>query len=184
MRNSIVANFIIHPTGKKIHFCCHDILSGLNHDLWFPIFDEKSLFQEIEKIMISCRVAHNVTFIERIREGKNDGGSFEDYRITYNVCEAEITAKYVVKMIVSNVESLQSELVISRFTVETNNIIKTMMQLNWADVLAAKGKCLYNKLGEIYYIDEHGALLGHRGDEGKNIKDVCQFEIEWEKIEN
>lgn len=84
MRNSIVAIFTNYPTGKLVHFCGHDVLSGSNSNIWFPIFDENTLFQEIEKIMINCRVAHNFTLIERIVRGDNKDGYFEDYRITYN----------------------------------------------------------------------------------------------------
>ncbi len=84
MRASIVAIFTNYPTGKLVHFCGHEVLTGSNNNIWFPIFDEKTLFQEIEKIMINCRVAHNVTHIERIRRGDNENGYFEDYRITYN----------------------------------------------------------------------------------------------------
>ena len=86
MRNTIVAIFTNYPSGKLIHFCCHDVLSGSNSNsnIWFPIFDENTLFQEIEKIMINCRVAHNFTLIERIVRGDNKDGYFEDYRITYN----------------------------------------------------------------------------------------------------
>ncbi|EJO33801.1 hypothetical protein ACINWCA157_B0030 (plasmid) [Acinetobacter radioresistens WC-A-157] len=85
MRASIVAIFTNYPTGKLVHFCGHEVLTGSNNNIWFPIFDEKTLFQEIEKIMINCRVAHNVTHIERIRRGDNENGYFEDYRITYNL---------------------------------------------------------------------------------------------------
>ena len=85
MRASVVAIFTNYPTGKLVHFCGHEVLTGSNNNIWFPIFDEKTLFQEIEKIMINCRVAHNVTHIERIRRGDNENGYFEDYRITYNL---------------------------------------------------------------------------------------------------
>ena len=85
MRNSIVAIFTNYPTCKLVHFCGHQVLTGSNYNIWFPIFDEKTLFQEIEKIMINCRVAHNVTHIEKIRRGDNENGYFEDYRITYNL---------------------------------------------------------------------------------------------------
>ena len=85
MRASIVAIFTNYPTGKLVHFCGHEVLTGSNYNIWFPIFDEKTLFQEIEKIMINCRVAHNVTHIERIRRGDNENDYFEDYRITYNL---------------------------------------------------------------------------------------------------
>ena len=87
MRASIVAIFTNYPTGKLIHFCSHKVLTGSNNNIWFPIFDEKTLFQEIEKIMINCRVAQNVTHIERIRRGDNEKGYFEDYRITYNLAD-------------------------------------------------------------------------------------------------
>ena len=85
MRASIVAIFTNYPTGKLVHFCSHEILTGSNYNIWFPIFDEKTLFQEIEKIMINCRVANNVTHIERIGRGDNEKGYFKDYRITYNL---------------------------------------------------------------------------------------------------
>ena len=84
MRNTIVAIFTNYPSGKLIHFCCHDVLSGSNSNIWFPIFDENTLFQEIEKIMINCRVGHNVTLIERIVRADKKDGYIEDYRITYN----------------------------------------------------------------------------------------------------
>ena len=50
MRNTVVINFINRPESKLVHFCCHEILSGSNNDIWFPIHDEKQLFVELEKI--------------------------------------------------------------------------------------------------------------------------------------
>ena len=84
MRNSVVMIFVNNKESKKVHFCCHDILSGSNNNIWFPIFDEKTLFSELEKIMISCRVANNVTLIKKLRCGNNEGGYYEDYEVIYN----------------------------------------------------------------------------------------------------
>ncbi len=39
MRASIVAIFTNYPTGKLVHFCGHEVLTGSNNNIWFPIFD-------------------------------------------------------------------------------------------------------------------------------------------------
>ena len=84
MRNTVVINFINRPESKLVHFCCHEVLSGSNNDIWFPIHDENQLFVELEKIMINCRVANNITHIEDLRRDSNGVGFFADYKITYN----------------------------------------------------------------------------------------------------
>ena len=84
MRDTVVLIFVNQHDNKIIHFCLHDVLSGSNNNIWFPISDEKNLFHEIEKIMINCRVAVNVTHINKLREGSNSKGIFADYSVTYN----------------------------------------------------------------------------------------------------
>lgn len=39
---------------------------------------------ELEKIMINCRAANNITHIEELRRDSNGEGYFADYKITYN----------------------------------------------------------------------------------------------------
>ncbi|WP_151745303.1 hypothetical protein [Acinetobacter calcoaceticus] len=95
---------------------------------------------------------------------------------------------YSVKMIVSDIETLVTDFVIARLTVSTSNIERAIQRKNWAEVLAANGKNFGSKLGVIYEIDSYNkvgtgyALLGHEGSEDGNIKEKCQFIIEWEKI--
>lgn len=96
--------------------------------------------------------------------------------------------KYSVKMIVSNMETLVTDFVVANLNVSTNDIARAIQRKNWADVLAANGKDFGSKLGVIYEMANYNkagtgyALIGHEGSEDGNIKEQCQFVIEWEEI--
>lgn len=78
-------------TGRALHFCGHPVLSGANHDLWFPLADGESLFQAAERIMVMNHQAVNVTRIERLAE--HDGGA--DWALTYNAPAEGVAASAV-----------------------------------------------------------------------------------------
>lgn len=66
--------------GEAIHFTGHDLLSGANKDLWFPVPEDADLFEWVEHIMVMNHQAENVTCMEpRIH-----GGSYTDYQVRYN----------------------------------------------------------------------------------------------------
>ncbi|MGJ0638924.1 hypothetical protein [Xenorhabdus bovienii] len=69
--------------GLGFHFCNHYLLSGNNHDLWWPLSEKEKLFTEIEKVMVMNHVAHNVTFINKLRHSNKA----IDYEVVYNMIE-------------------------------------------------------------------------------------------------
>lgn len=97
--------------------------------------------------------------------------------------------KYIIRMLVCDMETLVTDFLIARLTVTTNDIARAIQRKNWADVLASNGKDFGSKLGVIYEMDNYNkvgtgyALLGHEGSEDGNIKEKCQFVIEWELIQ-
>ncbi|MDE9429835.1 hypothetical protein [Xenorhabdus bovienii] len=69
--------------GLGFHFCNHYLLSGNNNDLWWPLSEKEKLFTEIEKVMVMNHVAHNVTFINKLRHINKA----IDYEVVYNMIE-------------------------------------------------------------------------------------------------
>lgn len=63
-----------------VHFCGHELLSGCNNDLWFPLRDDKPLFEQVQHIMCVNHTAHNVTDIQKLRAC----GESVDYQVVYN----------------------------------------------------------------------------------------------------
>lgn len=90
--------------------------------------------------------------------------------------------KYLVKLITSNIETMISEYVIARFTIETDNIENFILKNDWKELIESKGKVIKN-LGAIYEIGIDYALLGYKANKKNNSDELCQFEIEWELIE-
>ncbi|WP_079205307.1 hypothetical protein [Nissabacter archeti] len=62
-----------------VHFCGHELLSGCNNDLWFPLRDDKPLFEQIQHIMYVNHIAHNVADIQKVRAC----GESVDYQVIY-----------------------------------------------------------------------------------------------------
>ncbi|ECE0486546.1 hypothetical protein KX75_20485 [Salmonella enterica subsp. enterica] len=67
-------------SGRALHFCGHPVLSGANHDLWFPLGEADDLFQAIERLMVTNHQAVNVTRVETLA----GFACCEDLRVTYN----------------------------------------------------------------------------------------------------
>jgi hypothetical protein len=70
-------------TNKSFHFTDGKLQGD---DVWFPIANNKSLFESVEEIMTSNDVAHNVIRLETIR----DMGSCQDIKVIYNLLECEV----------------------------------------------------------------------------------------------
>lgn len=65
-----------------VHFCSEYILQGVNHNVWFPISDDRNvLFQEIEKILVINNIAINLTKLDVARKISD---ICTDYWIEYN----------------------------------------------------------------------------------------------------
>ncbi|EML8490058.1 hypothetical protein WAB73_003288 [Salmonella enterica subsp. enterica] len=73
-------------SGRALHFCGHPVLSGANHDLWFPLGETDDLFQAIERLMVTNHQAVNVTRVEKLA----GFALSEDLRVTYNAPVARL----------------------------------------------------------------------------------------------
>lgn len=71
-------------SGVGFHFCSHDLFSGSNSNLWFPLHDKAQLHQEVERVMVMNHQAINVTRLDRLRSTDRS----TDYTVTYNVNSA------------------------------------------------------------------------------------------------
>ncbi|WP_340621907.1 hypothetical protein [Xenorhabdus siamensis] len=70
-------------SGFGVHFCNHGLLSGSNHNLWWPLSESAQPFTEIENIMVMNKIAKNVALIILVRREKK----FTDYEVVYNTFE-------------------------------------------------------------------------------------------------
>lgn len=72
--------------GRALHFCGHPVLSGVNHDVWFPLAQDDDIFQVIERVMVMNHQAVNVTRVEPLTQSAR----CDDYRVTFNVRVTEL----------------------------------------------------------------------------------------------
>lgn len=79
-RDSVIAITNNADCERGIHFVQHSVLSGSNHNLWFPIGAEESWFTAIERILIMNGIAENVTAITCINEKEE----YQDFKIIFN----------------------------------------------------------------------------------------------------
>ncbi|MCL6336370.1 hypothetical protein EXT65_21490 [Pectobacterium carotovorum subsp. carotovorum] len=70
--------------GLGFHFCSHDLLSGSNSNLWFPLHDKSQLHQEVERVMVMNHQAINITRLDPV----SCTNTSTDYTVTYNVNSA------------------------------------------------------------------------------------------------
>lgn len=82
MRNSVV---VLHnPVTQEIHFCS-TALQG--EDQWFPFAgDNVDFFIEIEQLMVSHGIAHNVTSVQYLRKS----GNTVEHTVVYNEVETAL----------------------------------------------------------------------------------------------
>jgi hypothetical protein len=68
---------------KSIHFTCN--VGAINSDanLWFKFDDGKTLFTNIEQILVGIGEAHNVTDITLLNNNYHEDG-YSDVEIIYN----------------------------------------------------------------------------------------------------
>lgn len=76
-------------SGRAVHFCCHPVLSGSNHDLWFSVLAGETWFQAVERIMVMNHQALNVVRLDPV----NSGESYLDQRVIYNGPTVEFELK-------------------------------------------------------------------------------------------
>lgn len=67
--------------GRGIHFCNDELLSGDNHNLWFPLNADDDWFTGIERVLVMNGLAENVVHITPL----NDGSGYQDWRVKYNL---------------------------------------------------------------------------------------------------
>lgn len=73
-------------SGRALHFCGHPVLSGINHDVWFPLAQGEDLFSATERVMVMNHQAVNVTRMEPLAQSAR----CDDYRVTFNVRITEL----------------------------------------------------------------------------------------------
>lgn len=78
MRKTIVVTVM----NGAVHFTQPAVLQGEDYNQWFPLSTQGTEldFAELEKLMVSHRVAHNVTHIAPLRVC----GNSKDYEVVYN----------------------------------------------------------------------------------------------------
>lgn len=69
---------IVMPDKNFYHFCGAG-LQGVGNDAWYP-YSEGQLFQTVERILMTAKVANNVISVDRPRRN----GMSIDYRVLYN----------------------------------------------------------------------------------------------------
>lgn len=81
--NRAEVSIIVCPIQGKmcIHFCAIPLLQGgVNGDLWWPLTEGMELHKAVENIMVTNRIANNVTRLDLLmRQGKST-----DYRVIFN----------------------------------------------------------------------------------------------------
>lgn len=66
--------------GRGVHFCSDLLLSGANHNLWFPIGDSEDWFTGIERILVMNGLAVNVVSLTPLDVSL----AYTDWRVTFN----------------------------------------------------------------------------------------------------
>ena len=67
-RNTVIVTTCATSQGKGAHFCNHALLSGINCNLWFPVAEDESSFQAVERILIMNGLAENLIRLEPLSE--------------------------------------------------------------------------------------------------------------------
>jgi len=69
-------------SGKEImHFCSHSKLSGHDSELWFPLNENMSLFENVELVLTLNNVAYNLVGLQLLRVVSDH---CRDYNAIYN----------------------------------------------------------------------------------------------------
>lgn len=84
MRKEVAVIYVSNPDGSQIHFCS-GVLQGSNHQIWFPVQPNKSIFPQIERIMTLSHIANNVVEINITSKYNNVvGGTCTNLNVIYN----------------------------------------------------------------------------------------------------
>ena len=86
-----------------VHFCCHNLLSGINSNLRFPLIKSGEHgneldFEEVERILEINRVASNIVDITFLRQN----AQCREYEIRYNKHELNNFGEYVIPQLCRN----------------------------------------------------------------------------------
>lgn len=79
-RNSVAVSVFSKHGVRVLHFSGIPKLSGHKGTLNFPYDENASLFAQVEKIMLSNGMCHNVTRVEPLRQNETES----IYSVTYN----------------------------------------------------------------------------------------------------
>lgn len=80
VRHEVIVTGCVTKYGRGIHFCNDELLSGANHNLWFPLSSEEDWFSGIERVLMMNGLAENVVKLSPL----NDGKDYHDWKVTYN----------------------------------------------------------------------------------------------------
>ncbi|MGV6481431.1 hypothetical protein ACT2VT_000857 [Pantoea agglomerans] len=64
---------------KHVHFCAPSLLSGINHDIWFPLSADEEWITGIEHILRINRLADRVASLTVIL----DNHQYKDWKVLY-----------------------------------------------------------------------------------------------------
>ncbi|AOO59903.1 hypothetical protein AN237_25515 (plasmid) [Raoultella ornithinolytica] len=81
VRHEVIVTGCVTKTGRGIHFCNHKLLSGANHNLWFPLNSDDDWFSGIERVLVMNGLAENVVKLSPL----NDGKDYHDWKVIYNI---------------------------------------------------------------------------------------------------
>ncbi|MEQ0006760.1 hypothetical protein ABLU95_11065 [Klebsiella sp. GG_Kp146] len=79
-RHEVIVTGCVTKIGRGIHFCNNELLSGANHNLWFPLNSDDDWFSGIERVLVINGVAENVVKLSPL----NDGKDYHDWKVIYN----------------------------------------------------------------------------------------------------
>ena len=80
-RASVIVTGCATAQGRGIHFCGHELLSGNNCNLWFPVANEESWFEAVERVLVMNGLAENMVRLEPLSEWSE----YSDWRAVFNV---------------------------------------------------------------------------------------------------
>ncbi|EQC0103626.1 hypothetical protein NGI08_23435 [Klebsiella michiganensis] len=79
-RHEVIVTGCVTKHGRGIHFCNNELLSGANHNLWFPLNSDDDWFSGIERVLVMNGLAENVVNLTPL----NDGKDYHDWKVMYN----------------------------------------------------------------------------------------------------
>lgn len=78
-RRKVIVTGCVTTHGRGIHFCNNELLSGANHNLWFPLNADDDWFSGIERVLVMNGLAENVVNLTPL-----GGDGYHDWEVKYN----------------------------------------------------------------------------------------------------